>query len=129
MCFALFEALQAQAQMTPALNAVKLSDSLVFSSSAPITNASVAWDPVCQRYYSGRIGSGAFPLEAWPSTGGLSTFQTTTGLDLRGIWWNPNTQEMECNLMGALGWATIPVDASCNAVSMGSGNIFLTGSQ
>lgn len=115
------------AQWTPAANAVKLPDSLVFVTNSSANQSSVAWNPQCSKYYSLRPGLTTYPLETWVATGGLSIFQTTTGLDMRGIWWNPNTLQLECNLFNAGGWATVPRDASCNALSAGAANIIFAG--
>ncbi|HRD53317.1 MAG TPA: hypothetical protein PKY96_11795, partial [Flavobacteriales bacterium] len=87
----------------------------------------MTWRPSCAKYYSLRAGNTGYPLETWNAAGGLSIYQTNTGLDMRGMWWNPNTQQLECNLFNTAGWATIPLDASCNANSSSAANIFFTG--
>lgn len=108
---------QLRAQVTPAAFATKLPDSLVFVSATATNHATVVWHPVRQRYYSLRIGSTAFPLETWLPTGGLSIAQTTCGIDSRGLWYNPGTGQVERNCLNALGWATVDIDASSNALS------------
>lgn len=114
-------------QWTPAATATLLADSLEFVA-ATVTNASsVVWNPVCSRYYSLRSGNATFTLETWNATGGASTFQTTTGVDIRGAWWNPNTGQVECNLSSSGGWYTVPVDGSCQATTTGAPYILFTG--
>lgn len=105
-----------RAQWTPAANATQMQDSLVFVASA-INNPSLVWHPVLQRYYSVRMGGTNFPLETWLPSGGLSVAQTTCGIDTRGMWYNPNTGQMERNCFAASGWATLDTDASGNALS------------
>jgi len=108
------------AQWTPAATALALPDSLVFVGT-PISNSgSVVFNPVCNRYYSMRIGNAIYPLETWLATGGASTYQTTMGVDIRGAWWNPNTLAVECNLFSSGGWHTVPVDGNCQANSTGA---------
>lgn len=111
-----FCALHSSAQWTPSVNAVKLTDSLMFVA-ATITNSSVVWHPVNQRYYSLRLGTNTYPLETWSSTGGLSIAQTTCGVDSRGLWYNPNTSQVERNCFSALGWATMGIDGAFNATN------------
>ncbi len=107
----------ATGQWTPAANAVKLPDSLVFVSPTAVLNASLVWHPVYQRYYSVRPGNLAFPLETWLPSGGLSVSWTTAGVDTRGLWYNPGTAQVERNCFNALGWATLTIDASFNATN------------
>lgn len=114
LCATVF-ATGAMAQATPAANAIKLPDSLVFTGGPVVANASVVWHPVNQRYYSVRMGAAGFPLHTWLPTGGLSTFQSTTGIDTRGMWYNPNTGLTERNCFNALGWATVGIDGALNA--------------
>ena len=114
LCATVFAA-GAMAQATPAPTAIKLPDSLVFTGGPVVANASVVWHPVNQRYYSVRMGAAGFPLHTWLPTGGLSTFQSTTGIDTRGMWYNPNTGLTERNCFNALGWATVGIDGALNA--------------
>ncbi len=105
------------AQFTPAVNAIQLPDTLVFSGSGTVSNASLVWHPVHSRYYSVRIGNATFPLHTWLAAGGLSVFASTAGIDTRGLWYNPTTAQVERNCLGALGWATMEIDAGFNAVN------------
>ena len=105
------------AQWTPAPLALKLPDSLVFATSATVTNTTLVWHPVNQRYYSVRVGNVGFPLHTWLPTGGASIAQTTAGFDTRGLWYNPATGGMERNGFSGFGWGTLDVDGALNAVS------------
>lgn len=102
-------------QKTPAVNAVPMADSLVFSSTAPIPNATITYNWSAKKYYSLRVGNINFPIETWNETGGLSVFQDTVGIDSRGIWWNPNLNQLERNCFNSIGWSTIQLDGSSNA--------------
>jgi hypothetical protein len=112
-----FVASTALAQWTPAANAVKLPDSLVFATTATVTNTVLTWHPVHQRYYSARVGNAAFPLHTWLVSGGPSVAQSTTGIDTRGLWYNPNTGLVERNGFAAIGWATMDIDGGLNATN------------
>jgi len=101
----------ATGQWTPAANAVKLLDSLIFTSTG-ITNASLVWHPVKARYYSLRPGNAAFPLETWVAGSSTSVCTATAGVDSRGLWYNPATNAIERNCFGTLGWATLGIDAA-----------------
>lgn len=113
------------AQWTPAVNAIKLPDSLVFVTAGTVTNTSLVWHPVAQRYYSVRVGNVGFPLETWLPTGGLSIAQTTAGVDTRGMWYNPATAQVERNCFATVGWASMEVDGSLNATN--TFTVLLTG--
>src|SRR6266480_648241 len=61
------------------------------------TNASgVAYNPNFDIYYAVIAGNSGFPYETFNSSG-TSLHQTTAGFDFRGLWWNPNTGEVEGN--------------------------------
>lgn len=96
--------------------ASKLPDSLVFVAT-PITNASLVWHPLRQRYYSARLGNSTLPLETWLLAGGASVAQTNAGIDTRGLWYAPGAGNIERNCAGALGWANMNIDASSNAMN------------
>ncbi|QQR87318.1 MAG: T9SS type A sorting domain-containing protein [Flavobacteriales bacterium] len=102
----------ATGQWTPAANAVKLPDSLIFTSTGANSNATVVWHPVKARYYSLRPGNAAFPLETWVAGSSTSVCTATAGIDSRGMWYNPATNTIERNCFGALGWATFGIDAA-----------------
>ncbi|HMR46914.1 MAG TPA: T9SS type A sorting domain-containing protein [Bacteroidia bacterium] len=115
----------AYAQKTPRANAVPLADSLVFNYASSVTHATLTYNPIAKKYYSLRIGNATFPLQTWDLTGGLPIYMDTAGLDSRGIWWNPNTNQVERNCFSTLGWTAINLDASKNALS--TYNILFTG--
>lgn len=97
--------------------------SLTFSVGVNNTG-SVVYNPLKQLYYITRCGNATFPLETLSATG-VPISQTTTGLDIRGVWWNPNTLQVERNLHASLGWGVIDLDVNGNALSTTS--TFFTG--
>ncbi|MBK6343345.1 MAG: hypothetical protein IPF41_12345 [Flavobacteriales bacterium] len=114
LLLAITQCTTSNAQWTPAVNAIKLPDSLIFTSNTANNNCTVVWHPVLQRYYSLRIGAANFPLETWVLGSSTSVCVATTAIDSRGMWYNPATNTIERNCLGALGWATFGIDAgSC----------------
>jgi hypothetical protein len=64
------------------------------------TNGSgVAYNPIKQLYYTIIAGNTDYPLEVFDGNGN-STFQTSAGVDMRGIWWNAKTNSLEGNSYG-----------------------------
>lgn len=111
----------ATAQWTPAANAIKLPDSLIFTAPTANTQATVVWHPGRLRYYSLRIGGGAFPLETWVLGSSTSVCAATTaGIDTRGMWFNPGTGAIERNCFATGGWATFGIDAASCATGANS---------
>lgn len=102
-------------QMVPAVNGIEVPLTLTFSTSVANPTA-VVFHPTFQYYYIIRAGNSAFPLETLSSTG-TPLFQTTAGLDTRGMWWNPLTQQVERNLYFNAGWATVDLNGSGYAQS------------
>lgn len=114
--FFLFISSVANAQRTPAVNAALLSDSIVFAGTTLISHATITWHPVLKKYYTLRIGSSTFPLQTFSETF-VNLHQDTAGIDTRGIWYNPNTNQLERNCFNTLGWATISLNGSGNATN------------
>lgn len=76
------------------------------------TNATaVAWVPDHNIYITAIAGNSEFPLEGFSATG-TNVFSTMTGLDIRGLWWNPKKKRLEANAAGDLGWYYIELGAS-----------------
>lgn len=114
---------QAFAQFTPPASTTLGTLSLTFS--VGVNNAgSVVYNPIQQLYYISRCGNSNFPLETLSATG-VPIFQSNTGMDTRGVWWNPNTLQVERNLSSNLGWGVINLDVNGNAIS--TNTTFFTG--
>lgn len=108
----------ATGQWTPAAIAVKLPDSLIFTSLTANIHATLVWHPGKARYYSLRIGNSTFPLETWVAGNSTSVCTATAGIDSRGLWYNPATDAIERNCLGTLGWATMGIDAASCATGV-----------
>ena len=102
-------------QVTPYATAVTYPLTLAFPTDVSNCGA-VAFNPVDIRYYTSRIGNITYPLLSFYADGTLA-FEDVAGQDTRGIWWNPNTNQLERNCFSAIGWSQIVLDASKNATS------------
>lgn len=59
---------------------------------------SVAWHPVLRKYYSNMCGNGNFPLAVFDEKGKrISADTSITGVDMRGIWYNPYIKSLQGN--------------------------------
>lgn len=105
----------AKGQVTPYATAVTYPLTLAFPTDVSNCGA-VAFNPVDIRYYTSRIGNITYPLLSFYADGTLA-FEDVAGQDTRGIWWNPNTNQLERNCFSAIGWSQIVLDASKNATS------------
>ena len=88
------------------------------------TNASgVAYNPDFDIYYACIAGNPGFPYETFDASG-TSLYQTLTGFDFRGLWWNPNLNEVEGNGYYTYGLWTSDLDGNGYALSTGT-NLFV----
>ncbi len=87
------------------------------------TNASgVAYNPNLNIYYAVIAGNPGFPYETFDASG-VSLFQINAGFDFRGLWWNPNANEVEGNGYFNLGSWTSNLNGSGYALNTGT-NIY-----
>lgn len=83
-----------QAQCTIIPNAVP---DITLTFTVGVNNATgVAFNPNLNLYYIAQAGNPGFPLQTLSVTG-VPLFQTNTGFDMRGLWWNPNLNQLESN--------------------------------
>ncbi len=74
------------------------------------TNASaVTYNPDKKLYYAIIAGNPVFPLETFDAKG-KPLHQTNTGFDSRGMWYNPQTKQLEINGYYTNGLVGIPLD-------------------
>ncbi len=84
------------------------------------TNASgVAYNPNLNLYYAIIAGNPGFPYETFDAAG-TPLYQTNGGFDFRGLWWNPNTNQVEGTGYSNLGLWTSDLDGSGNALNTGT---------
>ncbi|MDY8134625.1 HYR domain-containing protein [Aquimarina sp. 2201CG5-10] len=84
----------------------------------------VAYNPDLDLYYSFRAGNTGMPFRTYDSNGN-TLVTNTTGFDFRGLWWNPNTNELQGNGVAASGYRTVTLDGNGYATSGGA--TFVTG--
>jgi hypothetical protein len=72
----------------------------------------VAYNPAYNVYYSVDAGSGSYPIETYSSTGGSPVFTVAASFDYRGLWWNPNTNQLVGNGNSSLGEVTHVLNGS-----------------
>ncbi len=81
--------------------------------------ASVAWHPKQKKYYAAQAGNEAFPMEVFNAKGRMLSHDTLTAmLDVRGLWYNPNTKTLQANAYGHTGWANYQLDRKGIPVSI-----------
>jgi gliding motility-associated-like protein len=116
--FGLFTQISGFAQCLPLVNAVpNISYTYI---QAGGTNASgVAYNPLASLYYCGIAGNITFPLETFDACGN-ALYQTNTGFDLRGLWWNPALNQTEGNGYNTTGVWTWNLDPSNYALNTGA---------
>lgn len=73
--------------------------------------ASVAWHPVQKKYYAAMAGNVAYPLCVFDVAGKrLSPNNQKTQMDVRGLWYNPATKNIEGNAYDDGGWFSYKLD-------------------
>lgn len=82
-------------------------------------NSGVAYNPGLGLYYACRAGNSGFPYETWSGVG-LPLFNTTTGYDFRGLWWNPATNGLEGNGFNSMGIWRSNLNGSGYALNTGA---------
>ncbi len=72
----------------------------------------VVWHPVLKRYYTSMIGNAIYPMAMFDAKGKLIGEETEAGHDLRGMWFNPATKNIEFNCYdeGGIGHLVIGKD-------------------
>lgn len=76
------------------------------------TNRSgVAFNPQLRIYYANVAGNMTFPFETFSETGTLLN-TVTSGIDVRGVWWNPLLNQLEMNTFSSQGIYSRTLDAN-----------------
>lgn len=92
---------------------------LDYQSTNLLNCSGVGFNPILGRYYAVRAGNSSFPLETWTSTG-TQLYTTSAGFDWRGMWWNPNTNQLEGNGYFNSGLWRADINGSGHALNTGS---------
>lgn len=70
-----------------------------------INGASVAYNPKEKLYYAAQAGNMEFPLVVFNANGRVvSEADQKTMIDVRGLWYNPKTKQLEGNAYNEFGW-------------------------
>jgi len=80
--------------------------------------SSVAYNPNQQLYYSVIAGSEGYHIETYDQNG-ASLNSSLQGFDYRGVWWNPNTNQLEGNGYGSFGIWSQDLDANAHPLPTG----------
>lgn len=119
----LINATSANGQCTPIANAVP-GISLHYVQAGGTNATGVAYNPNFNVYYAAIAGNPGFPLETFDAAGN-PLYQTNTGFDMRGMWWNPNTNQVESNGYNTGGiWA---YDVNGSGYALNTGTSIFTG--
>lgn len=99
--------------------------SLTLTHTVGVNNATgVAFNPNLNLYYIAQAGNPGFPLETF-DVAGTWLFQTNTGFDMRGLWWNSITNQLESNGYNTGGiWA---YDLNGSGYGLNTGTSVFTG--
>ena len=74
--------------------------------------ASVVWHPVQKKYYAAFAGNEGYPLAVFDATGKrLSNDETTTMVDVRGLWYNEKNKKICGNGFNEIGWFEYTLDS------------------
>lgn len=84
---------------------------LSINQSSGTNGSGITYDPGKQLYYVVIAGNASFPMEVFNAKGD-NVFQTETGSDMRGIWWNSKTKSIEGNCYADGGIVSMKLDAS-----------------
>lgn len=60
-------------------------------------SGAVAWHPKFKRYYTSMIGNATYPMAIFSDKGHLIDGNFEAGADLRGLWYNANSKQIEYN--------------------------------
>jgi hypothetical protein len=68
----------------------------------------VVYNPLLNLYYASYGGNETYPLETFDKKGKV-LYSTTTGADMRGMWWNPKTEKLEGNCFSDGGIVSVEI--------------------
>ncbi|MBI1193605.1 MAG: hypothetical protein GC205_10590 [Bacteroidetes bacterium] len=79
------------------------------------TNASaVTWHPGLNLFFTAIAGNAEFPIEAF-NTSGKNVYTAEAQTDVRGLWYNSATGNLEVNSAGETGWSSISFNKNMTA--------------
>lgn len=72
--------------------------------------SSVVWHPTQKKYYTSMIGNSIYPMAIFDAKGKLIKSEFEAGQDLRGMWYNPLSKQIEFNCYDEGGWGHFELD-------------------
>lgn len=85
--------------------------SLVMPGETGSNGASMVWNPTTKKYYCAFAGNSAFPLAVFNATGKqVSDDDLECMFDIRGLWYNPSSRQIEGNGFNDYGWNQFELD-------------------
>ncbi|MFN4284426.1 MAG: hypothetical protein ACK4E8_00510 [Lacibacter sp.] len=72
--------------------------------------AAVVYNPREKLYYAAQAGNKEFPLVIFNEAGNVLSYDQKTLMDIRGLWYNPNTRQIEGNGYKDFGWFAYNLD-------------------
>ena len=84
----------------------------------------VAFNPKKKLYYSVDCGNAGYPIETYDEQG-HKLLSVAQGFDYRGLWWNPNTDQLEGNGFDRYGYCTQTLDV--NGYALGAVSHIIVG--
>ncbi len=77
--------------------------------------ANVVWHPVQKKYYAAFAGNAGYPLAIFDAKGTRLSADISVCLqDVRGLWYNPDTNAIQGNTYDENGWFSYELDATGN---------------
>lgn len=92
----------------------KLQLTLRTTEGGTLNRSGVAYNPEKDMYYSVNAGTTFYPMETYDGKGKLLG-AIEQGFDYRGVWWNPNTKQLEGNGFNTYGIWTAATDSKNHA--------------
>lgn len=87
----------------------KASLTLHFEQKSGTNASSVTFNPKTNLYYAAFAGNSSYPLEVFDIEG-KNIYQTSTGVDIRGLWWNKKSKSLEANCYSDGGIVSFPLN-------------------
>jgi hypothetical protein len=103
----------ANAQKTTAKRTLKKVMEIEMPEGGGSNGGSVAYNPIAKKYYIPMVGNASYPMAIFD----LKGKELTNGMasnDLRGLWYNPKTKQLQGNCFDSGGWVKYPLDAKGN---------------
>jgi hypothetical protein len=112
----------AQTAKTPAKRTLKKVMEVAMPGDGGSNGGSVAYNPIAKKYYIPMLGNATYPMAIFDNKGKELT-NGVAGNDLRGLWYNPKTKQLEGNCYDSNGWVKYKLDAKGN-ISKGEDDFF-----